>query len=240
MRRKWLSWLLVLALVFSTGCAELSWPTSLTPAQARLQSFVEDVNERLVFQGEKPINRLFELYSGFATLAVTSHDDADVPEDVELSVTMDEETLCVLTLRCSDMTRFVPLAAACIAAVCPSMTWKEASAEPQRYADRIGKAPQDSFADVISTLKGTSVQTYYAYAPNQFSDGVDWTTMTLIFPLEGYEDRGVYVTLTPAPNIGPGSDDNIEYEGYAINDGLMHFEIITTETPSPEDGIIRD
>ena len=87
-------------------------------------------------------------------------------------------------------------------------------------------------------LKGTTARTYYAYAPNQYHDGVSWLTLTLIFPLEGYEDAGVYVTYTPAPATGPGSDDSDEYEGYVVDDGYTHFEVFTTETPSPDDGFI--
>ena len=110
--------LLSLALALPAA-AELSWPDGLTAAQEKLKTYMEQVNETLVQQGASPFNRLFELYSGFASLAVTSADDAEIPENVELTVTMDESTLCVLTLRVSDTGTFVSLAGACIQAACP-------------------------------------------------------------------------------------------------------------------------
>lgn len=238
MKKRLLPLLLLLTILCLPASAELSWPSSLNPAQERLQTYISQVNDILISQGARPLNQLFELYSGFALLAVTTDENAEIPEDVELSVTMDDVSPELLTLRVSNPDTFVPLAAACIQAAAPSLTWAEAKKDPEDYARRVNKSPEDSFSADVLTLRGLSLRAYYAYAPNEYHDGVNWMTMTLVFPLESEDASGGYVSYTPPPAFIPGSDDSKEYDGYVVGDDYVHFEVIVTETPNPEDGLL--
>ena len=133
---------------------------------------------------------------------------------------MYDTSLNTLIVRSSDPDRFAAVAAACIVAASPSTTTFTAELKGTTvYADKVKKAPTDSFADTVSDLNGTSVRTYYAYYPDQYQDGVSWLQMTLIFPLEGYEDAGIDVT--PAPDVTAAPDD--EYEGITYLDDHPHF-----------------
>ena len=76
---------------------------------------------------------------------------------------------------------------------------------------------------------------YYAYYPNQYSDGVDWIQMTIIFPLSGYWDGigiGKGETATKGPDTYSGADQG--YEGYFSRDDYSHYEYFTTPTPEPD------
>ena len=155
-----------------------------------------------------------------ASLGVTTQDGAEVPEEVEITVTMDTDSMTKLVLRCLDPDQFSVLAAACIHAAAPSAS--DYAAELQaadKYASRVKAAPDNSFEDTVNELQGDSVRTYYAYYPNQYQDGNSWLQLTLIFARSGSSDTGVYVTPVPDP-AATASD---EYEGITTKDDYSHF-----------------
>ena len=216
--------------------ADLTWPEKMTPGQQLLRTYIEQVNVNLLSLGAEPVNRLFECYSGFASLGVTTSPDSDVPENMELVVNMSDYGLQKLTLRVASLDQFANLAASCIqAASAGQIELKDAMNDPQAYAVRVAKEPANSFADDVLEQQGDAVRSYFSYAPNEFSDGRDWLTMTLIFPWSSDYSSGVVVTPTPAPQIDYGN----EYEGSRFEDDYTHLEVFATESPSPDDGIIR-
>ena len=81
-------WTLLCALLMLPACAlaDLAWPAGATAGQLALQEYVARVNGNLAQLGTGQVNSIFECYSGFAVLGVTSQDMAEVPEGVELTV----------------------------------------------------------------------------------------------------------------------------------------------------------
>lgn len=215
--------------------AELTWPDNPTPGQQALMDYIGRVNENLLLLDAAPVNRVFECYSGFASLGVTASAESEVPENVELVVTMTDAGLRMLTLRVSSIDQFASLAASCIqAASFGQIELADALNDPMAYASRVAGEPANSFSDEVVEQQGDTVRTYYSYAPNEYNDGHDWMTMTLIFPWNFGAGSGVLVTPTPAPEIDYGN----EYEGSRFDDEYTHLEVFATESPSPEDGII--
>lgn len=217
-----------------TAMAELNWPKAPTEGQQAAAAYIAQVNEDLAAQGMPVVNTLFECYTGFASLGVTADPKAEVPEDVELILTMDGSGLTMLTLRVSDAGRFAALAGACIHAATPDLALTDALREPTAYAARVMSEPDNSFEDDVDPSQGDTVRVYYRYAPDEYHDGVDWITMTLIFPWHGAAAGGVYVTPTPPPAADYGN----EYEGSQFDDGYTHFEVFVTPTTNPDDALI--
>lgn len=235
MRRRLAALVLALMLIAGSAGAELNWPTPLTDGQTLLRAYIERVNEDLAALGEAPVNTLFECYSGFASLGVTAQPGAEVPEDVELIVTMSGAGLQLLTLRVSSIDRFAPLAAACIQAASPdTLALTDTMATPAAYAKRAQQEPGNSFADDVNPIQGDQVRTYYAYAPNEYKDGVNWLTLTVVFPWQGVQSSGIYVTPTPATD----RDNQTEEYQSELMDDYTHFEVFITATPSPDDAMI--
>ncbi len=219
----------VLCLVCTAALAELPWQTATTLGQQKLQEYITRVNENLQSLGAMPINSIFFEGTDQAVLGVTSADNADIPENVEITISMYTDALNILQLRCSDATQFANLAGACIqAANADTLTLSEAVTSPASYAKKAMADPASSFAEEVQELNGTAPKAYYAYYPNQYHDGVNWLQMTLVFPMAGYDETGVYGT--PAPT----TEDNEEYEGYNPTDDMTHLEIFTTATPEPD------
>ncbi|MGN0778912.1 MAG: hypothetical protein ACI4MJ_07185 [Aristaeellaceae bacterium] len=225
----------LLLLPLSALC-DIAWPDE-TPAQQQLHAYISRVNDNLTQLGQPSVNRLFECYSSFAVLGMASSEDAFIPEGVEMTFTMGEDDLQVLQLRVSQLDSFAALAASCIQASCPEvMTLQDALSAPTLYMQQALNSPADSFEDTVdSTLGGPSPRMYYAYYPNEYSDGVNWLQMTLVFPLGGTANVAPSATLTPPPSDTSYYDDNAEtgYEGYDY-DGGNHLEIFTTATPEPD------
>ena len=217
---------MILTLLCAAAPAELAWPAG----QEKLESYIALVNETLVSRGERAFNSLITCTQSVATLAITAEDNAEVPEDVELDVTMEGGRPVKLVLRVSNPSRFALLAGACIQAVSPDVTTLEdAMKDPGVYASKAASSPQNSFEDTVSELAGETPRTYYAYYPNQYHDGVSWLQLTLIFPMEGSEETGVAPTETP--HVAVATD---EHEGYLPVDGGTHLEVFTTATPEPD------
>lgn len=230
-RRFVLMLMMCLALASSASARTIAWPAAETEGQRQLQAYMALVDENLTAQGQSTFNTLFECYATFACLGVTAQDNAEVPEQVELSISLYEDSINVLQLRVSDPARFAPLAASCIQAVSPSvMTLSDALASAQPYATKAQSAPLNSFEEPVDEMNGNAPRAYYAYYPNQYQDNVNWLQLTLIFPMAGSCDAALY-TL-PSATAAPAASD--EYEGYNPEDSYPHLEVFLQETPEPD------
>ena len=226
--------ILAVSLVFPAA-AEPVWPED-TEGQKMLKAYVEIANGFLQEQGEQKINSLFEAYTGLEVFGITGQPDAEIPEGVEITAKLFQTSINSLEVRVSYVPRFPQIAAAFIRALTPeNMSMKEALEEPTRKAKQAMNNPENSFEDQVEELNGTMPYVYYAYYPNQYSDGVSWMQMTIIFPLDGYWDGsgiGKGETATKGPDTYSGSSR--EYEGYFSQDDYSHYEYFTTPTPEPD------
>lgn len=225
--RRWIVCLLAVLMV-TAALAELPLPRD-TQSEAALADYMARVNERLTAVGNAPVNSVFMCFPTVASLGITAEDNAEVPEQVELTVTMDQAGLKKLQVRVANADLFGPVAAACISAAAPdAMTMQEALKQTQPYVKRVKSKPDASYEDVVIEQNGPAVRTYYAYYVNQYQDQINWLQMTLIFPMTGYTGG---VAATPTPSVSQPED---EYEGIDVRDGYTHFEVFTTATPEPD------
>ncbi len=237
MVKKWVSAaaLLLICLAVRMGSADVAWPES-TDAQRQLKSYMETVNTYLIEQGEPGVNSLFEAYTGFEVFGITDQPGAEVPEEVEITARLFRNTINSLELRVSNPARFPRIAASFIQALSPrNITREDALKEPMKRMQRAAGAPDTSFEDQVESLNGTVPYIYYGYFPDQYSDGVNWLQMTIVFPLEGYGDVGQLITGTETTR-GPDtySDHSSDYEGYESKDDYVHYEVFLTATPEPD------
>ena len=229
---KKLAALLLCLMLLTTAIAEIAWPTSLTSGQARLRSYVEDVNLTLTQLGGGTIDMQYELYSTFASMGMNG---ADAPETVEMYFLLGDAGLHSLTLRICDADQFELVAAACLASSSAAISVDSARELTAKYAAVMRKdqanpdAMTHSFEEAVIDLQGSQPRAYFAYYPNQYGDGKSWLQMTLIFARPGSEDAGLGLAdATPAPN----TDE--EYEGYFAQDNYTHLEVFATPTPEPD------
>lgn len=233
--RKLAALLLALMMTASTAFAEINWPRLNTAGQEQLRTYVARVNENLQSQGQAKVNSIFEFYETFATLGITAADGAEVPESVEMTFLIGADGVQSLQLRVSEAGQFAAVAAACIQATSPTaITLETAQAEASRYVQRTLSAPYTSFEDAVNPMQGVSPRLYYAYYPNQYSDGVDWRQVTLVFPLPGSEDAPL--VAAPEPEAAQDADYN---ELYSMNtrtyeEEYQHYEYFTMPTPEPD------
>ena len=139
-----------------------------------------------------------------------------------------------LEVRVSDFSRFPRIAASFIRALEPeNMSMKEALEIPTQRMQKAAKAPGNSFEDQVETLNGTQPYIYYAYYPNQYHDGVSWTQLMIIFPLEGCwdEETGIVDNESQPKVQDRDEDQSTEYEGYYSTDDFEHLQVYATETP---------
>lgn len=224
---------LALLLLPVAALADIAWPDQTT-GQMLLKDYIQRVNENLTAAGQSPVNALFECYPSFAALGIASSAEATIPEGVELTFALAEDSIASLELRVSDPSRFAAIAGSCIQAVSPdAITLENAMAEPAAYAQKAADAPSDSFENEVNELRGESARTYYAYYPDQYRDGVNWLQMTLIFPMAGMQGIGVAMTPEPPADARHSYYESDEYGGYEY-DGGTHLEIFTTPTPEPD------
>ena len=224
-------WTLLCALLLLPAAvlAELTWPEGATGGQQALQAYIARVNDNLAQLGSRQVNSIFEYYEGFAVLGVTDQGMAEVPEGVELTFTMNEDSLSQLQLRVNDPACFAALAASCIQAASPeATTLQDAMNTPAGHAARAQSEPANSYEEQIITGPGDAPRTYYAYYPNQYRDGVNWLQLTLIFPRSDAQAAAAIGAVTPAP-----ADPEQEYEGTGY-DGGIHLEVFVTPTPEPD------
>lgn len=225
-----------LAALSGTGFAEMPWKEN-TPGQKILRAYITDVNTFLAEQGENEVNSVFEMYDRFAELGITAENTAEIPEGVEITVSLHHDTINTLTLRVNDVTRFPRIAAAFLRAVNPEeMTLQEALEKPSERAGKAAANPANSFEDEIEDLNGTVPRVYYAYYPDQYHDGVNWIQMTIVFPLAEYWGGEGKIQSGETPTKGPDtySGNDAEYEGYFSSDDYRHLEVFTTPTPEPD------
>ena len=230
--------------VWTCAGADLPWPAERNTAQRALADYIGRVNTLIADHGEMPVNSLFGCWPTLAVLGVTAEDNAEVPEDVEITFSYTQEHLLYLELRACDTARFPGLCAAMIlGAAGDSMTWDEALATPAAYAARAAAKPETSFSEPVLYDPGPVPRTYYAYEPDTYHDGRNWLTMTLIFPRSG--ETGA-VTDTPIPEDAgehrPLDADEDERDpawvGYDPPLGeAPHYEIFVTPTPEPDSAV---
>ncbi len=226
---------LILAALTGAAAADIVWPEE-TAGQTVLKQYLDRVNEFLILQGEPGINSLFEAYRGFEVFGITREPEADVPDQVEITAKLYENTINTVEVRVSDLNRFPRVAASFIRALTPeTMSMTEALQVPTERMQKAAKAPGNSFEDQVETLNGTVPYIYYAYYPSQYHDNVNWMQMTIVFPMEGYWD-GTHVLSGSEATRGPDnySDHSADYEGYESEDDYTHYEIFMSPTPEPD------
>ena len=206
-----------------------------TPALKMLKTYTENINKLLTEAGEKPINSLFSCYPSMTVMGITEEDDAEIPEGVEITVSLYYDTLNSLQLRVNDPDRFPAIAAAVIRALYgENMTQEDAVSIPLECAKRALKEPDASFEEPVDEMNGNKPRVYYAYMPNQYRDGVNWLQMTLIFPLAGEWDGEGLILGTETDQEFVPEDANPDYDGYMRDDDYTHFEVFETATPEPD------
>ena len=229
--------LVLLLAMLPAGClADLKLRED-TPAQKILKTYLGNVNTFLVEQGELEINTAFDQNRDVMELGITVTDNAELPEDVTVTVYLYYDSINSLLLRVNDVTRFPAIAAAFLQALSPkTLTAQAALAEPSARAKAARENPGNSFEDEVEELNGTAPRTYYAYYPNQYRDSINWIQLRIIFPMDGYwdEETGIISgeTETKAPSYD--NDQDKEYEGYYSKDKYEHYEIFATPTPEPD------
>lgn len=209
-----------------------------SPAQAALSAYLAEVNALLQAQGQPVLNSVFMDTPSMVVVGATAEAGAEVPEEVELTFTLDGASVSTLQLRCTTPGQFLYLAAACIQAASPASPWEEVLKRVQPYTDAVRSDPTSSFEETIILQQGTAPRMYFAYYPNQFQDDVSWLQMTLIFPLPGYADDA----LTAVSPAVPGGQDEAAatpavegaYSGYMSDDSYIHLETSPVVTPEPD------
>ena len=227
--------LLIGLLLQGTASSEIRWPTE-TAGQRMLEAYVKQANEFLIQQGEPGINSLFEAYRSFEVFGITDLPEQEIPEQVEITAQLFENSINSLEVRVSDPGRFPRIAASFIRALTPeTMSMNDALTVPTQRMQKAAKAPGHSFEDQVESLNGTVPYIYYGYFPNQYNDGRNWLQMTIIFPMEGYWD-GMGILSGTQVTRGPDtySDHSSDYEGYDSEDDYVHYEIFMTPTPEPD------
>lgn len=214
--------------------AEPQWKQD-TEGQRMLRDYVIRANDALLAFGEQEINSLFEMYNGFAVFGITDQEDAEVPEEVEITCRMAADSLLSLEVRVSRAERFPGIAAAFLMAADPALTMEAALKEPQDRARKALQDPDNSFEEPVDDLNGTSIRVYYAYFPDQYHDGISWLQMTVIFPLKAYWDGAGLITEDSGDRpLSIPEDADPEYEGYFSEDDYSHYEVFSTATPEPD------
>ena len=228
--------LLILALIPAGGLADLKLRED-TQGQKMLKTYMAHVNEFLVEQGELEVNTIFDQNRDVAELGITAGENAELPEDVTVTVYLYYDSINSVLLRVNDVNRFPAIAAAFLQAMSPrTMTGQEALKEPAARAKAARENPGNSYEETVEELNGTVPRAYYAYYPNQYRDGVNWIQLTIIFPMEGYWDEEAGVLSEAAETRAPSydSDQDKEYEGYYSQDKYDHYETFATPTPEPD------
>ena len=230
--------LLILVLMTGSGRAELKL-YSKTPGQQMLRTYMANVNQYLLENGEEEINKIFDQQNTVVEMGITASDDVYEPQDVTVTVYLSYGTIYYLLLRVNDANRFPRIAAAFRRALGPeTISAEEALKKPAERASKAVKNPNDSFEDQVEEekLQGMAPREFYAYHPNQYHDGENWMELMIIFPLEGYwdEERGIISGETGTKPPPSDEDQDEGYEGYNPSDDYTHLETFTTPTPEPD------
>lgn len=234
----------LLLFVSAVALADISWPEPVNQGQQQLRTYITMVNDVLRVTGGGRIDVLHMLTARHADLGM---DGIELPDDpfavvdlpAEISVSLGDEGLHSITLRMQDPDRFALVAAACIHAASPNaISLDTASAIANAYAavlrgdlraelDSPETAMTHSFSEEVNETQGSQPRAYFAYYPNQYSDGRNWLQMTLVFARPGSAEAGVIVPgATPAPEMQDGV--------WISQDNYSHLEIFVTPTPEPD------
>ena len=234
MVRKIAAVMAALMLIPALAAAGMQWRED-TPALKMLKNYTENINKLLTEAGEQPINSLFSCYPAEAVMGITSEDNAEIPEGIEITVELYQDTINSLQLRVNNPDRFPAVAAAVLRALYgESMTQEDAVRVPQDRADKAKKEPDASFEEPVDPMNGTIPRVYYAYKPNEYRDGVNWLQMTLIFPLAGsWDGEGLIIGTEEDAEYVP-EDADPDYEGFMRTDDYTHLEVFSTATPEPD------
>ena len=172
---------IVLITAFSSASADIAWPEE-TNGQKVLKQYIESVNSFLTQQGETPVNSCFDIYPGFAVLGITHSDNADVPEDVEITVKLNDDTIDSLELIVRDIPRFPAIASSFLLALFQNAdSATDEISVPSQKAAQVIRDPDTSFGEEIYEDKGNAPRIYYNYIPKNY-DEKSWLVMTIIFP----------------------------------------------------------
>lgn len=235
-RRFFLLLTVLLLLVFQgTASAGIDWPEETT-GEKMLKQYIGNVNSYLTQQGEMPVNSCFEIYEKFAVLGITLSDDAEIPEDIEITVMMSNDTLDSLELIVRDIRRFPVIASSFLLALFPeSADSSDAVRVPSEKAQQAAANPDLSFGEEIYYDKGNAPRIYYNYFPNRYNSGENWLVMTIIFPfMDSWDGYGILTVKDEEKVFIPDEEIGEEYEGYYSEDDYSHFDVFVTPTPEPD------
>ena len=239
---------LLLALTLMTGnsLADLRLRNS-TPAQKMLITYMQNVNRFLLENGEQEVNKIFDQQNSLVEMGITLTDDAFIPEHITVTVHLKYDNVYYLVLRVDDTERFPQVAGAFLRALNPeTMTQETSMKTPAERAQKAAKNPSSSFEDYefdryedidSQILNGVRPQTYYAYYPDQYHDGVNWIQLMIIFPLPDYWDaeKGVITqTSEDTPEQYYDDDGDEMTDWYFPEDNFTHIETFATPTPEPD------
>ena len=223
-----------LLLIPAVALAGTQWLED-TPALILLKQYTDSISRLLTEAGELPVNSLFSCFPKQVTMGITSEENAEIPEGVEITVDLYYETLNRLQLRVNDPDRFPVIAAAVIRALYgDSMTQEDAVRIPAERARRAKADPGNSFEEPVEEMNGTVPRVYYAYMPNQYRDGVNWLQMTLIFPIAGSWDGNGLILGTETDRGYVAEDYDPDYDMTLQEDDYTHLEVFDTPTPEPD------
>ena len=227
-----------------------------TPAQKMLKSYIENVNAFLLDNSEEQINKIFDQRDSVVELGVVLNPESDnsfMPEDVTVTVYMYYDCINYLLLKVNNAQRFPKIAAAFLQALNPkTMTREQAMKIPTERASKAIKSPQNSFEDVefdkyadkeTAIMNAEKPQTYYAYHPNQYNDGVNWIQLMIVFPMAEYWDLEEGVITKEEEEEEKPYIDNMQpegYEGYFAEDYFEHYHEYTSPTPEPDSAAGED
>ena len=226
----------VLLLLPVLALADLKWRED-TPAMTLLKEYTVSLNKALTEHGEYPVNSIFSNFPKETVMGITTEDNAEIPETVEITVKMYYDSLDSLQLRVSETGRFPVLAAAAIKALYgDGMSWEDAIRIPTERAKKALNDPASSFEEPVEEMNGTIPRVYYAYEPNPYHNGVSWIQMTLIFPMAGaWDGEGLILgTQEEGTYFAPEDEADPDYEGFFSADDYTHLEMFATPTPEPD------
>lgn len=210
MMRRLLALLCCLLLMASAAQAAIDWPVLTTQGQQAAQAYINQVNANLTALGAANINSLFECYPVIMTFGVTALENADTPEGVELSFSLQDQCMVSLTVRSMDPETFPALVGSCLQAADPSRTLEDAVAEVSAKIQPALQSPGNSFEDEMGEMdwyQGDTLRVYYAYRPNEYADNNNWLQAVLIFPFTGTPTA--QPTFEPTPTPSPIPDEEV-------------------------------
>ena len=217
--------------------ADLKWQEE-TPAMTTLKNYTLKVNEILEEHGESPVNTIFANFPQQTVMGITAEDNAEIPEDVEITVLLYYDTIDRLELRVSDTGRFPVIAASFIKALYgDTVTWEDALRVPTERAQRAEKDPTSSFEEKVEELNATKPQFFYEYEPNPYHNDVNWLQLTIVFPLDGsWDGEGMILGTEEEHGSQYSAEDepDPDYDGYFSVDDYTHLEYFVTPTPEPD------